>query len=90
MQRKKIDFSASAFILTQTRSEVVDYLPTLMESYQQIFIQNPAESSDWAAYLKPVSTLGRISVAVFALLLPFIIAALFYDGKHLTLFHGAY
>ena len=78
--------SASAFGLTQARSEVVDYLPTLMESYQQIFIQNPAESLDWTAYLKPLSSLAWVSVGVFLFLTPIIVVALFYDCKLLFLY----
>ena len=80
---KEIDISASAFTMTQARSEVVDYLPTLMESYQQIFIQNPAESSDWTAYLKPLSSSAWISVGLFLFLSPIIVVTLFYDCKFL-------
>ena len=81
LQKKEIDISASAFSLTHARSEVVNYLPTMMESYQQLFIQNPAESLDWTAYLKPLSSLAWISVAMFLLLTPVLVVALFYDGK---------
>jgi hypothetical protein len=90
LKKKEIDISASAFALTQSRSEVVDYLPTLMESYQQIFIRNPSESLDWTAYLKPLSSLAWISVGMFVLLTPIIVVALFYDCKFSLEFYIVY
>ena len=68
----KKDMSASGFIMKQSRSTAVDYLPTLMIAYTQIFIKNPAESYDWLAYTKPLTMESWITVVIFFVVAPFI------------------
>ena len=67
--------------MKQSRATVVDYLPTLMPSYQQLFIRNPAEAFDWEAYTLPLSRNGWMAVGVFFLILPLIMVVTFYDCK---------
>ena len=64
--------SASAFIMKQSRSTAVDYLPTLMVAYQQLFIKNPAESYDLLAYTKPLTWESWLTVLIFCAVVPFI------------------
>ena len=78
---RKKDFGASAFIMKQSRATVVDYLPTLMPSYQQLFIRNPAEAFDWEAYTLPLSGNAWMAVGIFFLILPLIMVITFYDCK---------
>ena len=76
---RSIDISASAFNLYKVRAEAVDYLPTIMSSYQQIFIRNPAEQLDWGVYVMPVSRDGWIAVIVFCVTVPIFMAVVMYD-----------
>ena len=61
----------SAFLMKQSRATAVDYLPTLMVSYQQMFIRSPAELYDWEAYLLPFQWDAWLVAMLFYLLLPF-------------------
>ena len=81
LKDRKKDFGASAFIMKQSRATVVDYLPTLMPSYQQLFIRNPAEAFDWEAYTLPLSGNAWMAVGIFFLILPLIMVITFYDCK---------
>ena len=67
--------------MKQSRATVVDYLPTLMPSYQQLFIRNPAEAFDWEAYTLPLSGNAWMAVGIFFLILPLIMVVTFYDCK---------
>ena len=77
----KKDMSASAFIMKQSRSTAVDYLPTLMVAYQQLFIKNPAESYDLLAYTKPLTWESWLTVVIFCALIPFIMLPTMMDCK---------
>ena len=72
---------ASAFIMKQSRATAVDYLPTLMTVYTQLFIKNPAESYDWLAYTKPLKWDSWISILIFCAVLPFIMLPTMIDCK---------
>ena len=72
---------ASAFILKKSRATVVDYLPTLMSSYQQLFILNPVEQYDWEAYTLPLTREAWIAVLCFCAILPFIMALTMCERK---------
>ena len=78
----KKDFGASAFIMSQSRSTVVDYLPTLMLTYQQLFIRNPSEQYDWEAYTLPLSGNAWIAIACVALILPFMMVLTGFDRMY--------
>ena len=68
--------------MSQSRASVVDYLPTLMASYQQIFIRNPAEQFDWEAYTLPLSRDAWIAVCIFCLVSPLIMVITMFDCKY--------
>ena len=82
LKARKKDFGASAFIMSQARSSAVDYLPTLMVSYQQFFIRNPAEQYDWEAYTLPLSRDAWIAIGAFCLVLPLIMVVTMFDCKY--------
>ena len=68
------DMSASGFIMKKSRAAVIDYLPSLMSSSQQMFIRNPAEQYDWTAYILPLTKESWIALLSFCILVPFIMA----------------
>ena len=73
--------SASAFTMKQSRSTVVNYLPTLMVAYEQIFIGNPTEQYDWEAYILPLSHEAWMIALVFSIFIPLIMASIMNNGK---------
>ena len=70
----KKDVAASGFIMKKSRASVVDYLPSLMSSSQQMYIRNPAEQYDWAAYILPLTKESWIALLCFCILVPLIMA----------------
>jgi hypothetical protein len=62
--------SASGFLMKQSRSTAVDYLPTLMVVYQQMFIRNPAEQLDWEVYSLPLQWDAWLVGVIVFLVLP--------------------
>ena len=73
--------SASGFIMKQSRSTAVDYLPTLMVAYQQMFIRNPAEQFDWEVYSLPLQWDAWLVGIIFCMLLPFIMVIIMSGSK---------
>lgn len=71
-----------AHSLTQARSLVVDYLPSLMENYQQIFVRNPAESLHIDIYFKPLTPYAWIAVIGFIVIIPIVIFPIMWDCKY--------
>ena len=81
LKDRKKDMSASAFTMKQSRSTVVDYLPTLMVAYEQIFIGNPTEQYDWEAYILPLSHEAWMIALVFSIFIPLIMASIMNNCK---------
>lgn len=72
---------ACAFLMSQSRATVVDFLPALMEVYQQMYIRNPAEQYDWEAYQLPLQWDSWLVTIIFCLLLPFVMVILMSGSK---------
>ena len=64
--------SASAFTMTAARATAVDYLPTFMETYPQMFIRSPAEQYDWETYSLPFKWNAWLVAITCCFFLPFI------------------
>ena len=67
--------------MKQSRSTAVDYLPTLMVAYQQMFIRNPAEQYDWEAYSLPMKWDAWLVAIIFCVILPFVMAIIMSGSK---------
>ena len=72
---------ASGFIMKQSRSTAVDYLPTLMLAYQQMFIRNPAEQFDWEVYSLPLQWDAWLVGIIVCLVLPLIMIITMSESK---------
>ena len=81
MKDRKKDMSASGFFLKKSRASVVDYLPSIMSANQQMYIRNPAEQYDWAAYILPLTKESWIALICFCILIPFIMALAMSERK---------
>ena len=76
-----IDISPAEFTITKARSTVVDFLPALTESYQQLFIRNPADALAWTAYTAPFTPLCWVAIVLFVVLVPPVIAGIMLYGN---------
>ena len=74
--------SASAFLITVASSTAVNFLPTFMEAYQQIFIRTPAEQYDWEAYSLPLKWDAWLVVIAYCFVLPFIMVIIMSGSKN--------
>ena len=77
----KKDMGASGFFVKNSRANVVDYLPSIMSSNQQMYIRNPAEQYDWAAYILPLTKTSWIALIAFCIFIPFIMALTMCERK---------
>ena len=81
MKDGKKDMGASGFIMKASRASVVDYLPSIMSSSQQMYIRNPAEQYDWAAYILPLTKTSWIALIAFCIFAPFLMALTMSERK---------
>ena len=75
-----IDIAAADFTITAARSEAVDFLPVLIESFIQAFIANPEGRQNWMAFVEPVTWQAWLGIFTFLLLAPPIICCVFFYG----------
>ena len=76
-----LDISPAEFTITKARSTVVDFLPALAESYQQLFLKNPAEALHWTAYTEPFTPVCWCVILLFVVVVPPIIAGIIFYGN---------
>ena len=67
--------------MTFNRSQVVDFLPTLVQSWIQIFIQNPSASRNWLVFIEPITWQAWMIILVFFTCVPPIICSIFFYGN---------
>ena len=76
-----IDIAAADFTITAARSEAVDFLPVLIESFIQAFIANPEGRQNWMAFVEPVTWQAWLGILIFFLIVPPIICSVFFYGN---------
>ena len=79
--KDEIDIAAADFTVTFNRSQVVDFLPTLVQSWIQIFIQNPSASRNWLVFIEPITWQAWMIILVFFTCVPPIICSIFFYGN---------
>ena len=81
LERNEIDIAPADLTITKARSAVVDYLPGMTSSYQQLFIRNPAEGLNWKAYLEPFTSETWLVIILFVVFIPLIVAGIMIFGN---------
>ena len=81
LAKNEIDIAPADLTITKARSTVVDYLPGMSSSYQQLFIRNPMDSLNWMAYLEPFTFRGWVSIILFVIVVPVIVAVIILYGN---------
>ena len=79
----EIDIAPADFTITKARSAVVDFLPGMSSSFQQLFIRNPAEALNWVAYLEPFTTTCWAAIFLFLVIVPLIVSGIILFGKNI-------
>ena len=78
---EQIELALAQMTVTKSRSTAVDFLPTLFEGYQQIFLRHPSDGMNWNAFTEPFVFQTWIVIGSFIFLLPIILSALIFYGK---------
>ena len=81
LQQGELDIAPAEFTITKARSTAVDFLPTIAESYQQIFLKNPADALHWTAYTEPFTPLCWAGIILLILVVPPIVAGIMFYGN---------
>ena len=88
LERNEIDIAPADVTITKARSAVVDYLPGMTSSYQQLFIRNPAEGLNWKAYLEPFTFETWLVIILFVVFIPLIVSGIMIFGNtYIVLIH---
>ena len=80
----KIDIAPADLTVTRARSTAVDFLPSLMQSHEQLFLKNPADGLALNAYAQPLTILAWVGVAFYIALIPPVLAAIVIYSKILS------
>ena len=67
-----VDVAAADLTITNDRSEVVDFLPSLMEVTEGLYMRNPGDRFSIVSYLGPFTWLSWIAIGVWLILTPLI------------------
>ena len=81
LEKGELDFALAEFTVTQTRSTAVDFLPSISEGYQQIFLKNPADALNFHAYLDPYTLNCWVGILIFVVVVLPILSALVFLGN---------
>ena len=86
MEQGRIDFALAQFTVTNSRSTAVDFLPSISEGYQQIFLSNPADGLNWKAFIDPYTLHCWIAIVIFISVVPLVLSAIMFYGNNSPLF----
>ena len=81
LEKAKADIAVTDLTLTKDRSAVVQYLPTIQETQELMFLKNPADAFSTNAYVGSFTYQSWIFIALWMLCVPAILAGLQFYGK---------
>ena len=82
LEQGKLDIATACFSVTNARSKVVDFLPTLKVGYSELFLRNPTDSINWVAYIEPLTPQCWLGILLFIVVFPPIVAGVMFYGKY--------
>ena len=83
--KDEIDIAPADLTVTRARSTAVDFLPSMMGSYEQLFIKNPADGLVLNAYAQPLTIFSWIGVLLYIVLIPPVLAAIVIYSKNIVI-----
>ena len=82
LERKESDLAVTDLTVTRDRASAVDFLPSLMEVNEELFMKNPGESLSMDAYIAPFSPDSWIGIGLWAIMVPLILAIILFYSEH--------
>ena len=67
---EQVDIAATDFTVTRARTEVMSFAQPITQIYHSLFIQNPAGTFNYMAYIEPLHYLAWIFIGVFCIVTP--------------------
>ena len=74
--RGEADIAAGDLARTKERAAVVEYLPSLIEVDEFLYLRNPADSTALDAYRDPLTPISWLSIAILIAIIPLILATM--------------
>ena len=81
LNRGESDLAVTDLTVTKDRASVIDFLPSLMDVNEELFIKNPGESLSMDAYIAPFSYNSWIYIGLWTTSLPLVLAAIIFYGQ---------
>ena len=78
------DIAVADLTITKDRSTAVDFLHTLSEMNEELFIKNPTDSLSLDAYTQPLVPYSWLQVGIFFIVVPPILAVLVYFSNDIN------
>ena len=70
----EIDIAPQDFTVLTTRATAIDYLPSIYQTREQLFLRNPEKFWSFYAYIDPLTMQAWIGVLLFVIVIPVLIA----------------
>jgi hypothetical protein len=78
------DIAVTDLTITKARSTAVDFLPSLLEVNEELFINHPGDSLSLQAYITPFSSLSWLCILAWILIVPIILAGIVLYGHGIS------
>ena len=83
LYENEIDIAPQEFTVFTTRASAIDFLPTIYQTRELLFLRNPEKFWSFYAYIKPLKIDAWIGVLLFAIVIPVLIAiVIHYENYH--------
>ena len=64
LANQEIDFAATVFTVTEEQSAVMTFTSPISQGYHSLFVKNPAETFNIAAYIEPMHWLAWVGLFI--------------------------
>ena len=78
LEQGKVDVAVAGLTITKDRSNVIDFLPSLLEVKEQLFLNTPDDSMYLYAYGNPLAINSWLGVVALVFLVPIILAGILF------------
>ena len=84
LYENEIDIAPQDFTVLTTRAMAIDYLPTIYQTRELLFLRNPEKFWSFYAYIDPLTINAWIGVLLFVIVIPVLIAVVIHYENQIT------
>ena len=78
LEKDEVDIAVTDLIVTKDRSSVVNFLQSLMENKEKLYIKNPSDALSFGSYTMPFTPLAWKAIALSIIIVPLIVSLIAY------------